>query len=173
MCNRPTVYAGMSGKPQRNDSQDDQQQHNHHLAYNDLINQYVDNSIDSGINLNAQHYIDQFYHSNNTSGAVSKRNSAALVQSKQSKKPIKNIMIQNNLNLPNEYSDDNIFIREDIQVYPMTAKEKSRIKNLTSGRNSQRTGSNNSTNGHKRNQYSYDHQQLNLVSKNYNRNVPS
>ena len=42
-----------------------------------IMNQYVDNSLESNLNHQAQQYIEQFYHSSATSGQVSKRNSHA------------------------------------------------------------------------------------------------
>jgi len=64
MVNRPTVYAGMQAKGDKSTSYNDGTD-----AYSDLINKYVDHSIDSA-NVNM---IDQFYHSQ--SNASSKRNS--------------------------------------------------------------------------------------------------
>jgi hypothetical protein len=51
MLNRPTVYAGMQSKTDRMGSSEREQ------VYAELMNQYVDNSIDSAQGIN-QHYID-------------------------------------------------------------------------------------------------------------------
>ncbi len=47
MINRPTVYAGMSGKMEKSTMHDSDN------VYNELIHQYVDNSIDQGISINS------------------------------------------------------------------------------------------------------------------------
>ncbi|CDW72745.1 UNKNOWN [Stylonychia lemnae] len=174
MVNRPTVYAGMQAKGDKTTSQNDGSD-----AYSDLINKYVDHSIDS-TNVNM---IDQFYHSQ--SNTSSKRNSnVPPVQNnrKPHSKPQQIIHHNNvnNLHLSND-SAGKLFIREDIQLYPLTAKEKIKVvqqQNMNSGRSSQRNQSNGSSQGsnaskHQKNKFSHDLQNLNLVSHNYNRNVPS
>ena len=85
MIQRPTVYAGMSAKMDRNVSgghpgesfeeiptslRGGRQNLNDYDMVNprQIMSQYVDKSIEGNLNQQAQQYIDQFYHSNVTSG---------------------------------------------------------------------------------------------------------
>eukprot|EP00347_Sterkiella_histriomuscorum_P009761 403339992 len=207
LANRPTVYAGMQGKLDRQGSQDGSE------AYNDLIQKYVDNSIDSSVQKQQSILIDQFYHS--SSNQSSKRNSAVAgaagqiirqavikVSDKHLQQKIQNIKVykdngisqqkpssisqtKNNLQIQSEYRDQLFIKKEDLNsMYPMTTKDKIRVvaQNLGSNRSSQRNNSNSShgsssagggSGRHQRNKYSYDYNQINVASQNYNRNVPS